>query len=260
MSRVLENRAVRLVLGAVVPALLITWWWTASATSTDPFWPPLSDIWSEFLNLWVFEQVPDYVVPSLRNMFAGLFIGVSLGVLIGAHLALSDTLSTYVMPVVDFLRSIPSIALVPIFILAMGLETAMRISVIAFTLGVDVIVITLHAVRSTDSTLLDTAKAFRLSPFTTMWKVRMPAAMPRMFSSGQLILKTAFVVMIGSEMLGSGDGIGAFTKLSADSWMIVNTWTGTILMGLIGYLLFLLYRLLERWVLRWYIGAKRLEA
>lgn len=259
MSRVLENRAVRILLAAVVPILLIAWWWTASATSTDPFWPPLSEIWNQFLDLWIFEQVPEYVVPSLRNMFIGMFIGISLGLLVGAHLALSDTWASYVMPVVDFLRSIPSIALVPIFIVALGLEATMRISVIAFVLFVDVIVITLHAVRGTDQMLLDTAKAFRLSSFTILWKVRMPAAMPRIFSSGQLILKVAFVVMIGSEMLGSGGGIGSFTKLSADSWMIVNTWTGTVLMGLIGYLLFLLYRMLERWVLRWYIGAKRLE-
>ena len=83
--------------------------------------------------------------------------------------------------------------------------------------------------------------------------------MPQIFAGLQVAFQVAFVVTIASEILGSGFGLGAFTLIAADSFMIIDAWTGVILLGLLGYLLNLVFDIVERRSLRWYFGQKKLS-
>ncbi len=71
-------------------------------------------------------------------------------------------------------------------------------------------------------------------------------------------LQVAFIVMIASEMLGSSQGIGAMTLLAQQSFMTADMWAGILLLGVIGFLVNILFSLLRRRVLSWYIGSRRL--
>lgn len=259
MTLTMNNRFVRFLLGIWLPILLIYLWWTISATSENPYFPPLEQIWEQFKFLWVFDNIPTNLVPTLQNLFVGLAIGISSGVLIGAHLGLSKYATRMFMPIIDFVRSIPSIAKIPIFIMFFGIDSTMRVAVIAFVTCFPVMIATIQAVRSTDPTLVDTGKVFRLSGFQMLWKVRLPSASPQLFASFQLAVQIGFLIAIGAEILGAGFGLGAFTKIAQDSFLIVDMWTGVILMGIVGYLLFLAFEIVERITLRWYYGAKKLE-
>ena len=252
------NRILAVLIGAWLPILLIYLWWTASADSTNPFFPPLSDIWARFQELWVFEEWSTHVFPSLRNLAIGFAIGIVVGIVGGALLGVSRTAARYVEPVIDFLRSIPPVATVPVFIIFFGLDAQMRIAAIAVAATFPILISTMQGVRATDATLLDTAAVFRLSRTQVLWRVRVPSAMPIIFSGLQVGLQIAFVVTIASEYLGSGFGIGAFTLIASDSFLILDAWTGVLLMGLLGYALNLIFDIVERISLRWYIGQKKL--
>jgi ABC-type nitrate/sulfonate/bicarbonate transport system permease component len=86
----------------------------------------------------------------------------------------------------------------------------------------------------------------------------MPAGLPMIFSGLQLGLQVAFIVTIASEYLGAGFGMGAFTLIAADSFMILDAWTGVILMGLLGYGINLIFDVVQRIMLSWYVGQKKL--
>ncbi len=258
MMKAIARRALIILTGAWLPVLLIFWWWTASAESTNPFFPPLSLIWEQFKILWIFDQVPIHVVPSLQNLFTGLAIGVLVGLVGGAYLGVSRRASLYVEPAIDFLRSIPPVATVPVFILIFGFDSSMRIAAISVSAVFPVLLATIQGVRSTDASLLDTAAVFKLSKFRVLWQVRMPAASPTIFAGLQLALQVAFVVTIASELLGSGFGLGAFTLIATQSFMILDAWTGVILLGLLGYALNVGFDLIERRTLRWYFAHKKI--
>jgi ABC-type nitrate/sulfonate/bicarbonate transport system permease component len=98
-----------------------------------------------------------------------------------------------------------------------------------------------------------------LTQFQTLVRVRIPSAGPIIFSGIQVSLQVAFVVTIASELLGSGFGIGAFTLIATDTFMIIDAWTGVILMGILGYLVNLVFILVERRALRWYFALKKLS-
>ena len=258
MARRIWGWIVAVLLAAWLPVLLITWWWNASADSENPFFPPLEQIWAQFQLNWVFANVPLHLVPSLQNLFTGFAIAVVAGIVLGVLIGASANGTRYVEPIVDFIRAIPPVALVPVFILLLGLDSAMRIASIAFAATFPILLATIEGVRSTNGVLLDTASVFRLPRGEVLWRVRLPAAMPMVFAGLQVGFQIAFVVTIASEYLGSGFGLGAFTLIATDSFMILDAWTGVLLLGLLGYALSLLFDLVERLSLRWYYGQKKL--
>ena len=249
---------VAILVAGWLPVLLVTWWWTASAESENPYFPPLSDIWEQFKVNWVFANVPVHLMPSLENLFTGFAIAVVLGIVLGTLVGASPTATRYVEPVIDFFRAIPPVALVPIFILLLGLDSSMRIASIAFAAMFPVLIATIEGIRATNAVLLDTASVFRLTGSQVLWRVRLPNAMPVVFAGLQVSFQIAFIVTIASEYLGSGFGLGAFTLISVDSFLILDAWTGVLLLGILGYVLSLAFDVVERISLRWYYGQKKL--
>jgi ABC-type nitrate/sulfonate/bicarbonate transport system permease component len=241
-----------------LPVVLVAWWWNASADSQDPFFPPLETIWEQFKVNWLFANVGIHLVPSMQNLFLGFAIAVAVGISLGVLIGASTSASRYVEPIIDFFRAIPGVALVPVFILLLGLDSTMRTASIAFAATMPILIATIEGVRSTNAVLLDTAQVFSLTRPQVLFRVRLPNAMPIVFAGLQVAFQIAFIVTVASEYLGSGFGLGAFTLISSDSFMIVDAWTGVLLLGLLGYALSLLFDLVERLSLRWYYGQKKL--
>ncbi len=246
------------VLAIWLPICLVVAWWFGSADSTDPFFPPLSVIWETFLALWVFELVPVHVFPSLTNLFTGLSVGVAIGLSVGVFIGTNERVAKYVEPTIDFIRSIPGVATIPIFIMLFGLDPIMRISAISFASIFPTMLAAIQGMHQTNTTVIDTARVFRLSKVDTIFRVRIPSAGPIIASGIQVSLQVAFVVTIASELLGSGFGLGAFTLIATDSFMITDAWTGVILMGILGFIVNFLFDLVERRMLRWYLMSKKI--
>ena len=258
MTRRIWGWILAVLIGGWLPVLLVAWWWTASADSENPYFPPLSQIWDAFQLNWIWANVPVHLVPSLENLFTGFAIAVIAGIVLGTLIGASPTATRYVEPLVDFFRSIPPVALVPVFILLLGLDSSMRIASIAFAATFPILIATIEGIRQTNAVLLDTAQVFHLTRSQVLWRVRLPSAMPLVFGGLQVGFQVAFIVTIASEYLGSGFGLGAFTLISVDSFLIVDAWTGVLLLGILGYLLSLVFDIVERLSLRWYYGQKKL--
>lgn len=252
------GRILVVLIGAWLPVALVYFWWTASAESTNPYFPPLSAIWQRFTELWFGPEFGLHVVPSLRNFIIGYALACLIGIVFGTLIGGSRNGIRYAEPLIDFVRSIPAVATVPIFIIIFGLDMAMRVASITVAASMPILIATIQAVRSTDVTQMETARVFHLTRNQTLWRVRLPAAMPMVFGGLQLGLQIAFIVTIASEFLGAGFGIGAFTLIATDSFMILDAWTGVILMGLLGYLINIIFDLVERYALRWYYGQRKL--
>lgn len=246
------------LIGGWLPVALVAWWWNASADSVDPYFPPLEQIWEQFKFNWIWQFWGMHVMPTLQNLVLGFAIAIAIAIPLGVIVGSSPAVARYVEPVVDFIRAIPPVALIPAFILILGLESSMRVASVAFAASFPVLLSTIEGVRSTNAVLLDTAVVFRLTRSQVLWRVRLPNATPIVFAGLQVGFQIAFIVAIASEILGAGFGLGAFTLIATDSFMILDAWTGVMLLGILGYLLNLVFDLVERVSLRWYYGQKKL--
>lgn len=251
-------RPVLIAVEIVVPILLLAWWWIASAKSTNAFFPPLSQILKRFRELWLFENFMSDIVPSLTNLALGFIIAVVLGILIGILLGTFSPLRHLANPLIDFWRAIPPVALVPIFVAMFGFGHETRVISIAAASVFPVIIATMDGIRGQDGTRRDVVAVYKLTRAERMFRVNLPSAMPMVFSGIQVALMFAFVVMIASEMLGYSIGIGAITLESQQSFRMADMWAGIILLGIIGYLVNLIFLLVRRVMLRWYLQSKRI--
>lgn len=239
----------------IVPVGAITLWWVASADSTSPFFPPLSEIMASFVETWLSANFASDVVPSLYRMFTGYALGVTIGVGMGILLGRIRPLYQALSPMVHFARSVPATALVPVGITLLGIGDAPKIYLIAFVSVFPVLLNTIDGVRSVEPGLEDVARSFRLTRRQRVLAVQLPAAAPPIFAGMRISLGLAFIMMIVSEMVAAASGLGFMTLTAQQSFRIAQMWSGMILLGVLGAGLNLMFVQLERWVLRWHYNA-----
>ena len=257
-SSIVRGAILPWALGVGTPLALVALWWTLSADSADTFFPPLATILERFQQLWLFDHFGSDVLLSLGNLLAGFLLAAVAGIAVGFVTALLPAVGWLIDPPIHFLRGIPPVALVPVFISLIGFGPEMRIASIALAAFFPAFIATVDGVRAVDRGLLDVAQVYRLSRGERLGQVLLPAAAPQIFSGLQVSLQVAFIVMIASEMLGPSQGIGSMTLLAQQSFMIADMWSGILLLGVLGFLLNMLFDLVRRRALAWYLGSRRL--
>lgn len=252
----MSRRVALLALEVGVSVGTILAWWTLSYESTSVYFPPLADIVDRFWVNWVQVRFASDVVPSLGRMATGYVIACIAGIMIGVLLGLSRFAHRISDPLVNFLRSIPSAALLPFAILIFGVGASMKVFIIAFVALWPVLLNATDAVHEHDQVMWQTTEAYGIGRVRRIFQVILPAAGPRIAGGMRTALSLALTVMIISEMVASTNGIGYFTLQAQRSFAITDMWSGIILLGLLGYLLNLIFTIVERRVLSWYYESK----
>jgi ABC-type nitrate/sulfonate/bicarbonate transport system permease component len=244
------------VLEVLVPLALLGLWAVWSAGSDTFYYPPLTDILSTFNDTWVFERVGSDVIPSLLRLTAGYAIAVVVAVLVGIPLGLSPTARRAASPIVEFLRAIPPPALLPLAIVVIGVGNSMKVLIIAFVCLWPVLLNTIDGIRGIDPTLTDTTRSYGIRGLTRLRLVVLPAAAPQIAAGMRTSLSLAVILMVISEMVASTNGIGFFVLQSQRTFAIPEMWSGILLLGILGYVLNLIFTIVERRVLAWHRGAR----
>jgi ABC-type nitrate/sulfonate/bicarbonate transport system permease component len=251
-----SRRVLGTVLEVAVPLAVIAlvWAWT---NSTDVYYfPPLGDVLEAFADTWLFERVSSDVVPSLVRLAAGFAIAVVLGIAGGVVLGRSRVLRRVASPVIEFLRAIPPPALIPFAILILGVDDDAKIFLIALVCLWPILLNAIDGVSGVEPTLVETSRSYRIGRLDELRLVVLPAAAPQIFAGMRTSLSLALILMVISEMVASDNGIGYFVLQAQRSFAITEMWSGIVLLGLLGYVLNLLFSLVERRILAWHRGAR----
>jgi ABC-type nitrate/sulfonate/bicarbonate transport system permease component len=247
----------RALLALGLPVVLVAIWWFVSAGSTDFYFPPLSRIVEVFPDTWFGPRLVDDVLPSLARLaigyLAALVLGIALGVLIGSN----RWVRALTEPLLEFLRAVPPPVLVPILILMAGIGDLMKVLVIATGCLWPVLLNTVEGVRGVDQVLADTCRSYRIRGGLRLWHLVVRGASPQIVTGARQALSVGIILMVISEMFAASSGIGFTVIQFKDGFRIPQMWSGVILLGLLGVLLSVVFRLVERRVLGWYHGRGR---
>jgi ABC-type nitrate/sulfonate/bicarbonate transport system permease component len=253
--------AVRYGLGI---ALILLWQFAATRAGSI-FFPPPTEILQRGAALWLSgpvewlflsDSVFQDVLPSLFRVLGGWALAVMIGVPLGLLIGLSHNMSDYLNPTLQFLRAIPGPALIPIFIILLGTDSTMRVTLIAFGSVWPILLNTIEGTRTVDPLQLDTAQAYRLPPHARIWHIVLPAASPKIFAGMRVSLSLAVILMAVSELVASTSGIGYRIQHAQIMFLLTDMWCGIVLLGLLGYLLNWLFLKLEGRALGWHRGAR----
>ncbi len=236
----------RLFVPAVVPVLVVIAYQALASSGENPYFPPLQEIISAAGELWFGPGLTRDVLPSLWNLAVGYSTGLLLGVALGLLLGRVEVARRILAPLVAFGLTLPTVALLPLFLIAFGIGAAMQQAVIAFAVFFIAVVNTTDGIRDTDPVLLDYSRVYRLNRWRRIALVIVPAAAPNILAAARVGLSAGLLVMVVGEMVGASHGIGAVTLLAQQDFAYDQMWAGIVLLGLLGIAINVGFLALER--------------
>ncbi len=234
-------------------AVLVLWEVASRARVLNPqFFPPVTDILATFVALWTNNVFPPHLAATLARMAVGYGVAVALGVGLGLLMGRWRGIYDLFEPLVEFLRPMPPVALIPVLILLVGIGDEMKIIVVAFASLFPILLNTVDGVRGVHPTLLDVARTFRFGELDTLRRVILPAALPQIVAGLRISLAIALIVALVSEMIGATQGLGYFVLQAQRSLRIRDMYAAIVMLALLGFTVNALFLLAESRVLAWH--------
>ncbi|MEO3858945.1 ABC transporter permease [Acrocarpospora sp. B8E8] len=249
----------------IVPVTLVLWE-LATRLAAQPYFPAPSTIAVRIQELWfsgpltrglLTDEAIEAFAPSLGRLFAGWILASAAGILIGVAIGRSARLADYLDPMLQFGRAVPPPLLVPIFFALFQIGTATQLAIIVFGVIWPVLLNTADGCKTVDRQYLETARVFGFSRADVLWRVVIPAAMPKIFAGLRLSLSLALILMVVSELIGSTSGIGYGLLTAQQNFLFADVWAYIVLLGVLGFLLNASFLLLEGRILAWHQRARR---
>jgi ABC-type nitrate/sulfonate/bicarbonate transport system permease component len=188
---------------------------------------------------------------TLASAFGGLAIGGVVGLVVGVLLGSFPALNRLMEVTLELVRPIPSVALGPVALVALGFGYRLEIAIVAFACTWPVLLLTRAAVAGVEPRLIEVARALRLSFPARVVKIIVPAALPRIFVAFRLAAGFALIVAVTIEIainpLGLGAGMmTAGQALRPDLMLAYLLWIGVVGFALNLLLVFAQRRLFGR--------------
>ena len=171
---------------------------------------------------------------TLRSTLVGWLVASLIGIGLGLLLGLSNPAWRYSMASIEVMRAIPPIALVPVALLVFGFSLRMELVLIVYVGAWTVLVNTIDGVRGVRAELLDVALILRLSQFTTIRKIILPAAMPSIVVGLRLALSLSLVLAVVAEMIGNPSGLGHALVRAQQALQPEQMFAYVMIIGLLG--------------------------
>ncbi|WP_049568756.1 ABC transporter permease [Streptomyces sp. SBT349] len=194
---------------------------------------------------------------TLITWGTGLAIAVAAGVAIGMVIGSVGPLREATASVIEFLRPIPSVALIPLAVLLYGTGREATLLLVIYTSFWQVLIQVLAGVRDVDPVARDTARAYRFRLTTEAARLIWPTTLPYAVVGFRLAAGVALVLTITGELLIGTQGIGRLISEAQTAGAVASMYALVIVTGLLGVAVNLLARLVERRLLHWHPSMRR---
>jgi ABC-type nitrate/sulfonate/bicarbonate transport system permease component len=196
---------------------------------------------------------------TVESTLLGLAIGVAIAIPLGVLLGLSPWAFRSTRFVVEFLKPIPVVALLPLVLLIYGTTLEMKLVLIAFGTVWPLLVNVLYGVQSVDSVVASTARAFRLGLWQRLMRVVLPSAAPMIATGLRVAAVSALILSIVTELVGGAQGLGLEITRAQLTANYPRMYALVLVTGMLGLGLNAALERPERRLLRWH-GSRRDEA
>lgn len=213
--------------------------------------PPPSVVAGELFAQLSSETFLRHVIATVLALVIAIVIAVAVAVPSGLLLGSVPAVRHATRAVIEFLRPIPSVALIPLALVMLGFGPETKITLAVYAALWPILFNTIYALDELDSVLVDTARAFGCGRARILFQVALPSALPFVLTGIRLAATTALVVLVSVELMsGSEIGIGYFImEARSGPGRMDQVLVGTVVAGAIGVLVNEgLERARRRWV------------
>lgn len=220
----------------------------------DRYFPPFTTVMGAFFEEIRSVEIPRHICVSVLRAFGGYFLGALIGVILGTLAGTIKWIYEMLEIVVELLRPMPSVALIPIAILLFGNSDGYNISIVTFACTWPIFINTFEGTQSVDTEWIDTARVYGCTRLEVIRKVVVPAAAPYIVSGLRISLGISIIVVTVTEMVGSPKGLGFFIMDTYAAYEIPQMYAGVITVGIVGYGLNRLFLVGENRFMAWHKG------
>jgi len=246
-----------LPLGVVLGVLLL--WQVLAVTGVLPRadFPPPTQVAAALGQLLTTPALWANVAATLGGWAASLAIAVVLGTALGVVLGRVRVVQALFTPVIEFLRPIPSIALIPLVILTIGGGKPGEIFLATYAAVWQMLVAAIFAVGSVDPVAAETARAFSFSRRDTLRWLTLPSMLPGLVTGVRIASATALIIVVTSEILIGVPGLGSGLNLARNAAAVDRMYAYIVVIGIVGYGLNAAIRAVERRVIGWHPSVRK---
>jgi ABC-type nitrate/sulfonate/bicarbonate transport system permease component len=255
-SRKLRNGVQRVVCGAVSFGILLAVWHYSVGTIFNSVLVATPE--ATFLKAWDMIGSGELFInvwASVRRVAVGYVIGCSLGIFLGALIGRYRLVSNFVDPVLELIRPISPVALVPLAMLWFGIGELSKYFIIVYATIVIVLMNTAAGVSRVPAARLHAARCLGATDQQLFRKVILPSAVPYILTGMRVALGFSFMGIVAAELIGAQSGIG---YLIMNSQMLLQTerlFVGLLTLGILGLVVDRLFRSLVARTMRRYMRA-----
>lgn len=237
----------------LLPAILLASWQATASIGliSNTLLPSPLEILYAFKELLGTGELISHLQISGLRAGMGFMVGAGLGLLLGILTGFSSKLERLLDPSLQMLRTIPHLAIAPLFILWFGLGEFSKVLLIASGAFFPVYVNTYLGIRGVDSKLFDVARILEFNQRKLITKLILPAALPHVLLGIRLSLGISWLGLVVAEMMGSSEGVGYMILDARQFSQTSVVFVGIIIFAMVGKLSDSVVRVLEEKLLNW---------
>jgi NitT/TauT family transport system permease protein len=237
LSRILRAAKVALWRSAAIVVFLLAWELVPQfllGEDTRVFLPPLHDVLRALLDAISSGELWDHLSASLTRSVTGFSIAVTAGIALGLALAWYRKLASFLTPLLELFRNTAALALLPVFVLLLGIGETSKIAIVAYASFFPVLLNTIAGATTVDPLLIRAARSLGLSQVRLFQKVILPSAVPTIFTGIRMGGTASILVLIAAEMVGAKAGLGFQIVNAQSSFLIPQMYAGILTVSLLG--------------------------
>lgn len=190
---------------------------------------------------------------TLVEAMIGFALALAVALMVATAMAHSRFVERATMPIIVLVQSTPVAVLAPVFLLWFGFSPAPKILVAALFAFIPFVANALTGLRSVDRDTLELMRSVDASRREILWHLRLPHALPGLFSAARICVSLALVgAVIGELYGGSTEGLGYQARIAQSRSLVDQLWGSVLSLALMGIVLTLLVMAVERRTLRWH--------
>jgi len=220
------------------------------------FLPPFSEMAGKLAEQLTLAEFWVALGQTSRGWALGLAVAMIAGVVAGVLIGSIPVLRALTASTIEFLRPIPSVALIPLVVLIYGSRPQSALILVVYAAFWQVLVQVLYGVADVDPVVRDTARSYRFSRWAVIRTVIWPTAMPYVVTGFRLAAAVALILEITAELIIGVPGLGRSIGVAQSSGAVAETYALVIVVGLLGVAVNVVARAVERRALRWHTSVR----
>jgi sulfonate transport system permease protein len=249
----LRSRVGDKLLAWPLPLAVLTLWWLAARHEWIPpqVLPPPEAVLATLRELIASGELWGHLQASLTRVLGGFALGLGAGLALGVAMGLSRTVEDYVHPLFKAFAQVPVLGWLPLLMLLVGIDEALKVILIAKAAAVPIALNTFQGIRNVPTRYIEVARVLAFTRRQMLARVVLPAALAPIASGIRYGFTHAWLALVVVELLASSEGLGYLIVYGRQLFQLDVVLAAVVIVGAVGFALDRLMAAAEQRLLRW---------